>query len=351
MEQRIDRILRAAVRAPSGDNTQPWRLLLSGEGRTIDLYNVPERDPSYFNYRQLAAHVAHGALVENLLLAAGEEGYAAGLELFPSPGDRLHIARIGLVASDVTPDPLCRAIFQRQTERRRFRSMPLAQKQMEHLRNAAAEVDGVRFDLLGQGERMRRMAWTLRLNDRLAFEHRMIHQFLFRQIRWNAEETARSGDGMPLETLGLNPMDRLLFPLFRSWRRVDLLNRLGLSRFIGLRGWINCRSAGALGVISVPERTPQAFLAAGRALQRIWLQATLDGLAFQPVTGLFFLLHRADAAALDGFSAAQRAAIGRAGRELRQLCGYGDRVPVMAFRIGVPDGPPQPPLTPRMAPL
>ncbi len=349
MDNKVEKIVQAAVRAPSGDNTQPWRLEVSDNGQRIDLYNAPERDPSYFNYRQLASYVAHGALIENLLIAAKSLGRATELTLFPSPADHQHIACFSFADAEPDIDPLYSAIFRRQTDRNRFKATPLSQGQISDLQTAVSPVAGTALTLITAKKQIRRLAWLLRLNDRLVFEHKAIHQFLFKQIRWNPEETESTQDGMPIETLGLNPMERLMFPAFKRWNTVRILNKLALSRIVGLKGWVNCRNSSALGIVTVKENSPQGFLNAGRAVQRVWLQATLDGLAFQPVTGLFFLFQRIEDDKLQGFDEKQIRLIERARKELQQLCGYGNDIPVMGFRIGTDAGQPRYPLTKRMA--
>lgn len=59
--QIIKQILEAAVRAPSGDNVQPWEFEVSKNFTQINLYNLPEMDDSYYNYNQMASYIAHGA--------------------------------------------------------------------------------------------------------------------------------------------------------------------------------------------------------------------------------------------------------------------------------------------------
>jgi len=89
----INKILEAAVRAPSGDNVQPWEFKVSEGYTRIDLYNLPEKDNSYYNYNQLASYIAHGAVIENIAIASGHLGYKAEINLFPDDG------RLNLVAS------------------------------------------------------------------------------------------------------------------------------------------------------------------------------------------------------------------------------------------------------------
>ena len=62
--EKIERIIRAAVCAPSGDNVQPWRFVVSGN--SINIFDIPERDTSLYNCSQNTSHIAHGAAIENI---------------------------------------------------------------------------------------------------------------------------------------------------------------------------------------------------------------------------------------------------------------------------------------------
>ena len=350
MKEKIKQIIQAAIRAPSGDNTQPWKFEVSDDNKQVDLFNLPERDPSYFNYEQMASYVAHGALIENFLIAAKTLGCTVELLLFPSPDNSNHIAQFKLTETEADPDPLYPAIFKRQTDRNKFKSTSLTQEQVDNLNNAVSTELNATLKLITDKDQKNRLSWLLRNNDRLVFEHKAIHQFLFEQIRWTQEEVDSSQDGMPIGTLGLNPMERFLFPTFKRWETVKFFNKLMLSRVIGLKGWFNCRTSSALGIITIKENNPLGFINAGRATQRVWLQATVEGLAFQPVTGLFFLFQRAEGNDLDGFDQKQIELIEQTKAELQQLCGYEREIPVMGFRIGGGGNTEQQPLTKRITP-
>src|SRR6185369_12487672 len=98
MDEIIDKILEAAVCAPSGENCQPWKFSVSDN--RIYLFNVPERDDSLYSWGQRASYIAHGAAIENMSIAAETLGYKLSVELFPkSQGSNL-VALLELVKDD-----------------------------------------------------------------------------------------------------------------------------------------------------------------------------------------------------------------------------------------------------------
>ncbi|MDD5451857.1 MAG: nitroreductase family protein [Desulfovibrionales bacterium] len=77
----ILKIVEAGTWAPSGDNCQPWRF--TWDGQKLLLLNVPEGDTSLYNSRQRASLIAHGAVLENMDIAARSYGYSMCPTLFP----------------------------------------------------------------------------------------------------------------------------------------------------------------------------------------------------------------------------------------------------------------------------
>ena len=75
------------------------------------------------------------------------------------------------------------------------------------------------------------------------------------------------------------------FAALRRWPLMRAASWLGLHHMLGLRAAdMPCRLAPHLGLLRCELDDPQlATLAAGRALERSWLAATAEGLAFQPM--------------------------------------------------------------------
>jgi hypothetical protein len=106
---------------------------------------------------------------------------------------------------------------------------------------------------------------------------------------------------------------------------MNALGHIGMHHALGLRAaYLPCRLAPHRGVLTTSLPLEQGAVAAGRALQRIWLEAQRRGLAFQPLAGAALL-------ALPGY-AAIRAATGERLRQGWKL--LTDGTPLMVFRMG-----------------
>lgn len=333
--QIINSILEAAVQAPSGDNTQPWDLYVSKDFTRIDLYNLPEKDDSYYNYEQMASYIAHGAVIENIVITSRYLAYQAHVTLFPDENEPNLVATIDLSRAEKWEDPLYSAIFERQTNRFPYKRFAITEESIAKLASSVKSIDTTHIALVQEANRIKLLSKELMVNDRLVFERKDIHGFLFDKIRWNKKQIEATRDGMPVETLGLNPMERLSFPLMRFWWFVKAGNYMGLSRIIGLKCWWNCRNASLLGMVSVKGNDKFAFVQGGRAVQRVWLEATLQGLAMQPIIGLTLLINRFRENNLTDFSARHTKYVSDAAKSLYELYGVdvSDTL-VMGFRVG-----------------
>ncbi len=314
----IEKILQAAVMAPSGDNVQPWRFGVSKDFTTIDLYNLPDKDDSYYNYEQVACYIAHGAVIENILIAARHLGASVAYQLFPDQHNKDHVACFTLSPATAQNDPYYDAIFNRYTNRFTYQRAEPSEVVLEALNLSVKDIDGIHISLVSEQAQINELAKTLMVNDRLVFERKDIHGFLFDKIRWNQKQVEETQDGMPINTLGLSLLEKPFFPLMRFWAFVKTANLFGLSRIVGLKCWWNCKNASVLGMLSAEANDKMAFIQAGRGMQRVWLEATVQNLAFQPIVGLPLLIYRMKQNVLNDFSKTHR-------QQIRQVA---ERLPI-----------------------
>ena len=334
----IRRLVEAALLAPSGDNCQPWRF--GWDGRQLEIRFLADRAASLYDANCAASWVALGASLENLRITARAIGATLSEDIFPTGGRDRVAARIGVAAGERRPEPLFDAIAKRCVNRRPYSREPIPREVSTELVDVARSAAGVQLQLVEDPAARARVAALASRNDRLLFEHPELHHGLYRWLRWSDRDTDRTGDGMPIGSLELHPAEQLGFRLLGSWPIARGCAGLRLTRMLPRRSVRVYRHSAAIGLLSVADNSPQQLVAAGSALQRVWLTATERGLAFQPITGMICLLWRCRFASGDGLSAAQRAWIEQTGEELAQwLPAVRDRMPVMLFRLGYAPAP------------
>lgn len=326
----IRSLLDYAVLAPSGDNCQPWRFRVTES--SIELYNVPDADTSLFNFGQRASIVAHGAVIENICIAARKQGLRPGVSVFPDRQKENHVASVSFSAAEPQTEVLFSAIPERTTNRRLYERRPLSDEQASSLSKHSEGGGFVRL-VVNPAERAA-LARAVALNDAIAFENEHIHKFLFDHIRWSDEEAERTRDGLFVGTLELKAPDKIGFRLLKNWGIASFLGTFGVPKIIAQNAVKLGMSSSAIGVVAMPDDSLESYFAAGRLFQRVWLEATHLGLAFHPMAGIACLIQRVRAGITDRLSGRHCMQLRKAEEGMRKAFGLKDEAMVTTFRVG-----------------
>ena len=181
----ISELLENAVYAPSGDNCQPWKFVK--EENLLHIHNDPQKDTSLYNFRQRASLIAHGALLENISIISKSMQYEAKIDLFPTPESSEKIATIRFKETNQPEDSLYKWIKHRTTNRKKYTTIPLTEKQKKILTSASEPFPSINIYL--NTEAIPSLAKILANNDRMVFENYYLHNFLFNNIRCRYNES------------------------------------------------------------------------------------------------------------------------------------------------------------------
>ena len=336
LEDTLRNTLDLAVYAPSGDNSQPWAFSI--EGGVLYMFNKPESDPTLYNFKQRGSYVAHGAVVENVVLLMAEAGYEAHVTLFP--GVAHCTAKISFVAAQPRPTPLVPMLTKRVTNRKPYTPTPLLHTHTNQLATVGKTMHGASFCIIEDSARIQKLGKILSLNEQLLMQNRSLHDFLFSIIRWTRDEELKN-PGLYISTMELPLPVRFLFKYaIRFWGVVRILNYIGFPYVISSQTASLYGMSGAIGVITVDAEDDEHFIAAGRVLQRVWLTATSLGISVQPVTAIPYLAQRVRAGEADAFSKQQQDSIRVAEEAIRDIVQLHDSAHVaMILRMGYGEQP------------
>ncbi len=329
----IKKIIEYGVTAPSGENCQPWRFIISKN--KIKIFNLPEKDQSLYNFNQFGSYISHGALIENIIISAQEIGYSVDVAIFPDSQNINHVSTLILNKLEKEKkDELFPFINKRVSNRNPYENTLLNPEQENKLITAAQKINGIELKLISDQKKKDKLGKSLSLSDRLLFENKELHDFLFHHIIWNEKESQEKKSGFYIKELALPPPIEKIFKLLRSWGKVKIFNKFGFSK-IAAKGNIKLYSkVGAIGVILSKGNTPEDYVSTGRAMQRVWLEATSLGLSIQAVTGIIFFIQRLMAGDKESFSEMHSAMIQRAFQEITEEFGVTNNNISMLFRIG-----------------
>jgi hypothetical protein len=204
MEETIRKIIEFGTYAPSGENIQPWRVMINS-AYDFSLFNLPDADSSIYNSNQIGSFIALGAFLENISIGAHSLGYEVEIKTFPSQ-DKNHIASINLKKSSLNYDEdsqLVDFIKLRCTNRKPQEKVitPDTIKNLLSI-NTIRNNDSIKVVIIpsvGNEE----VANLFSLNERLTFGKKEIHKFFFEHIRWTKKDLEENTTGMYIKTLEL----------------------------------------------------------------------------------------------------------------------------------------------------
>ena len=228
--------------------------------------------------------MAVGAAVENLKIAAS----AAGL--------RVSVREAGLLATNgpcrlaferTKPEisPLFDQIHLRCTNRRHGEPTPLSALQEVELRAAAGRAP---VEFVRDSARLQALGEAVGKGELFRFFQEPLYRELMAEIRWTKAEVEATRDGIDAASLELDPAAMMVMRLLASRPVVERLRDIGGGgRLIAATAELVSTSA-ALGLSGLETNGQTDYFELGRAMQRLWLQATALGLSVQPMTALPF---------------------------------------------------------------
>lgn len=278
----LTHILELARWAPSGDNTQPWRFEIVDE-HLIRVHGSDTRDHILYDYDGHPSHIAHGALLETMRIAASGFGRTTSWTVASEGEHRNPVYDVQLVQEPtLLRDPLFDSIETRTVQRRMMKTTPLTSTQRRALVDAAGEGYGV--ELLESWDQRKSVAGLLWDSAKIRLTCPEAYPVHKEVIEWRARY---SKDRIPEQAVGVDPATaRLMEWVMQSWERVSFFNRYLLGT-VAPRIQLDVLPAlfCAAHLLVRPQRRPVAltdWVELGIAVQRIWLTATHHGLHLQP---------------------------------------------------------------------
>ncbi|WP_297825378.1 nitroreductase family protein [Mycobacterium sp.] len=182
----VDAVLTLATRAPSIDNTQPWRWRV--DRTSLHLYGdtgmrLPNTDPGG---RDLI--LSCGAALHHCVVALAAMGWRADVHRLPDPADPSHLAAIEV--SPYSPDRTdilwAEAIPQRRSDRRTYSARPVTASEIASMAAVAARM-GVTLRVVDARERLHEIV------KRAAQAHATNRDYLVELARWSGRYGSRAG--------------------------------------------------------------------------------------------------------------------------------------------------------------
>lgn len=320
-------VAEAAIRAPSGGNSQPWHVVTEQHSLTIRL--APEHTCTMdIGFR--ASAVAVGAAMFNARIAAAAHMVLGPVEFDETQPDSPLQARMRFDRGD---DPrlaaLYRPMFLRGTNRRRGMPGRVDPATVELLKSAAA-AEGARLRLLLAQDEIDRAAVILAAADRIRYLTPRLHEEMISELRWPGDPSLESG--IDVRSLELDPSEVRVLDLLRRSDVMAWLAQWDGGAALGTGTSERVSTSLALAIVYVDGATLTDFARGGSAMQAVWIVAQQRGLAVHPVSPIF--LYGCNRHDLDQVSPHFAAGLYQLQRDLRDLVkAEKDEHEVLIFRL------------------
>ncbi|MFI6288648.1 Acg family FMN-binding oxidoreductase [Streptomyces sp. NPDC051018] len=273
-------LVEDATLAPSMHNAQPWAFTFDPRTRTFRVRVDPAREMPLADPDRRALHLGCAAAVFNLRVAAVHAGWEPVIRLLPDPTAPELLAEVELARPRDTYDELddlYPALHRRHTNRAPFREERIEEPLLDVLRRAAL-LEGARLAFPDDFHRrtileLGNEAGTREFHDRAHREE---------TARWTRHRTDAPADGgAGHESPGEPADDGVPGYAFGPRPRTGgaPMRDFGEPEGSAAHGPADFEQAPQLALLGTSHDRPLDWLRAGQAMERVLLEATLDGLS------------------------------------------------------------------------
>ncbi len=331
----INQLVAAATKAPSYLNSQPWKwYYMKGY---LFLFAENEEHLPHGDYNRTATYIANGSALENLDLMAQSMAIGTKITGFPLPKNKVLVAVVQFTKAPriaSSNDELVKYIDYRLTNRNAGDGKPFPHEQTDNLTAAIREMPGIKLFVKDGKEEMQELGGIIGAADRIKFLSPSTHFEFFNHLRWSNDECMRTGNGVHVDALGLSMPEVIAMRMIKKPEVIRLLAEWKGGQALEYTARKNIASSSAVGLITMPDSTPASYIAAGRAIQKIWLTATKHEISIQPMQAALSEFSNLAAGNVKDIPVYLREEIAVLNERFRQVFGEMNKdIPVFLFRL------------------
>ena len=276
LSEKFHFLLRYAILAPSGHNTQPWLFKIVGNN-IIEVYADRSRALPLVDPDDRELIISCGAALYHLRLAANHFGIADEVQLLPDRNNNPDLlARISLKDDDEGTikkqaeydAPLFEAITKRRSNRSQFENRRLPDDLLAFLKDSAS-ANGAWLDVIDDDEgKKNTLADLISQGDRIQLSDKRFRREL---AAWIHPNRSKSQDGMPGYAHGMtHDIASHLGPF--------LIRTFDIGKGQAAKDKELASGSPVLAVLGTDADEPLNWIETGHALERILLRARADNI-------------------------------------------------------------------------
>jgi hypothetical protein len=271
MPEKINFILKYAILAPSGHNSQPWLFKIAGDN-TIELYADRTRALAVVDPDDREMIISCGAALEHLRLTANHFGLADITDLLPDKNNNPDLlAKVELKEGDTITQKLAQqdalsfeAITKRRSNRSAFESKKLPDDILVSLKDIA-RVHGAWLDIVEEDMKKKTIADMISQGDKIQLSDKKFRREL---AAWIHPNRSKSRDGMPGYAHGISDIGSYVGPF--------LIRTFDIGKGQAAKDMQLASGSPVLAVLGSDADEPLNWIQTGQVLARILLRARAE---------------------------------------------------------------------------
>ncbi|MBK7960991.1 MAG: hypothetical protein IPK04_07135 [Bdellovibrionales bacterium] len=277
----IESLIELALRAPSGDNCQPWRF--TWNDNTLAIFYEQSLGQHALANNNHATWLSLGCLIEALIIGA------SGLKLRLSERydfanwKSAPVAILKFQRQTMKTEALISEIQRRKTVRLPYVETELPADVIKLLRVEASTFTTCDFSL--KSEKPIEILDYLTFCDEFMWKNRKVATDFLKWVRTDQKEIESHDDGMPWWTLGIQKAELVPIRIFRRYPKlIGLLWNLGFAKKMNQMTRTLALGQQALYCVAIKQTDAFHVMEAGRLAYRLWLTLSLEGYCVQPLS-------------------------------------------------------------------
>lgn len=291
--EQFTEIIEAAILAPSGGNSQPWKWVL--KNNTLLLFYDFDAEPTFLGYGNTATILSLGASMENAVLQAKKMNLDSKVVVYPDKNIKQLVAMVNFFPESKTDEfqlKLANCIGFRHTNRNIVQRPVIENQKLQELIKVANSEPGAVLKIFSSEQELNDIAEIIGETEIVRLLEKEGQSDFADEIGWTKLENEKRRDGVDIRTVDLTnsevaglkmAVNAEVIELIKKWKGGGAFKKLTKK---------TVDSSAAVGILSMEGNTLTDYFNGGRVLERIWLAANVNGLAFQPISASLFLYNR-----------------------------------------------------------
>lgn len=260
------KMIEAAIKAPSGHNTQPWLFKL--KKNVITIFPNMEDSLSVVDKMNRELFISLGAATENLCIEASSLGYAANVNI-----DEVE-KKINIYLEDdkhIARDSLQQSISFRQTNRKLYNDEIIPEDAVLYLSKLPLSENIHRYIISKNDSLFNTLKLYVEKGNKIQMDDKAFTEELLNWMRFNDKQVKRNPTGLTYKSMGAPAMPSVISRfIIKSYLKPDKQNKSDLKKI---------DSSSHLVLFTTKTNTLFEWVNLGRDLQRFILATTQLGIA------------------------------------------------------------------------